>query len=123
MTMLYFQILASIFILFVFQRIVDRYHEARIPKSELVLWVVFWVVIAGAIWWPKGTDILANALGISRGYELVVASSLAMLFYLVFKLFTHVHQLQSQVTKLVRELSIQQRRIPDSNKSQENETN
>lgn len=119
--MLYFQLLATLFILFAMQRIIARYHEALIPRSEVSVWMIFWILVAGAIWWPRGTDIIANALGISRGYELVVASSLALLFYLVFKLFSHVHQLQSDLTRLVRELAIQQQKEPPSqNQSHEN---
>jgi small membrane protein len=121
--MLYFQLLASLFILFAMQRIVARFHEARIPRSEVLVWVIFWLIVAGAVWWPEGTDIIANFLGISRGYELVVASSLAVLFYVVFKLFSHVHQLQSDLTKLVRELAIQQHQEPVKPEHQEHGSN
>lgn len=110
--MLWFQVLASIFILFTLQRILSRYQDARIPKSEVLVWVIFWLVIASAVWWPRGTDILANALGISRGYELVVASSLALIFYLTFKLFSHVHKLEGQMTDLVRRLTIEKHEEP-----------
>lgn len=110
--MLIFQIIATMFIVFALQRVNSRYKEARIPRSEVLVWVVFWIIVAAAIWYPRGTDIIANAIGISRGYELVVAVSLALLFFLVFKLFTHVHQLQTQMTELVRKLAIQQHHDP-----------
>ncbi len=106
--MLIFQIIASVFILFAMQRILTRYKQARVPKSEVLIWLLFWFFVAIAVWWPRGTDLIANALGISRGYELVVAVSLALLFFMVFKLFTHVHQLHAQMTDLVRKLAIQQ---------------
>lgn len=112
LSMLIFQIIATMFIVFALQRVNSRYKEARIPRSEVLVWVVFWIIVAAAIWYPRGTDIIANAIGISRGYELVVAVSLALLFFLVFKLFTHVHQLQTQMTELVRKLAIQQHHDP-----------
>lgn len=111
--MFLFQSLATIFILFVMIRVVARYRDARIPKSEIWVWLIFWSVIAIAIWWPRGTDILANYLGISRGYELVVAISIAILFYLMFKVFTHLHQLQYQTTKLVRKLALEKYEEPE----------
>lgn len=119
--MLYFQLLATVFILFAIQRIYTRYQDARIPRSEVWVWIIFWLIIAAAVWWPQATDKLANILGISRGYELVVASSLALLFYLQFKLFSHVHQLEGQLTDLVRELAVQQKQHKYSQESHEDD--
>lgn len=104
--MFVFQLIATIFILLVIQRVVGRFHAGRIPKSEMMIWVIFWLLLAGAVWWPRGTDIIANKLGISRGYELIVAMSLAALFYLNFQLFSHIHHLEQQLTKLVRNLAL-----------------
>jgi len=105
--MILFQLLASVFIIIAIGRIVTRFREARIPKSEVWVWLIFWAVVAGAVWWPKGTDIVANYLGISRGYELIVAASLAILFYLMFKVFSHIHELQYQTTQLIRKLAVE----------------
>lgn len=108
--MIWFQILATLFIIFAINRIVNRYRQERVPKSEIIVWLVFWLIVAAAIWWPRGTDIAANWLGISRGYELVVAMSLAVLFYLMFQVFSHLNKLQRQTTELVRQLAIKEHR-------------
>ena len=103
--MFVFQVLASLFIIFVINRVVKKYHEKRLPKSELLVWSVFWLLITAAIWWPKGTDVLAQALGITRGADLIMAGSIAILFYMLFKVFSQLFQLQREVTLLTRKLS------------------
>lgn len=113
--MLFFQLLASVFILFTVQRIVKRYQQELIPKSELFVWLVFWAGLAGAIWWPRGTDIVAHWLGVSRGVDLVVTASLAVIFYLVFQIFSHVHRLQRELTQLVRKLAIKEQEAKQGN--------
>lgn len=105
--MIVFQLFASIFILFALWRIIQRYREKRLPKSEVVVWCCFWALISAAVWWPHGTDVLARAVGVSRGADLVFAASVALVFYLLFQLFSHVHQLQRDVTDLVRRLAIE----------------
>lgn len=106
--MLVFQLLASIFILAVLNRILSKYKEKRIPKSEVIVWFVFWFIAAGAIWWPKTTDKLAQLVGVTRGVDLIVTASVAVIFYLLFKVFSHLHQIDRQLTKLVRNLSLQE---------------
>jgi hypothetical protein len=106
--MLFFQILASLFILFAINRIMTRYRQELIPKSEIAVWLFFWALVAVAIWWPHGTDIVASWLGVSRGVDVVVTASLAVIFYLMFQVFSHVHKLQRELTQLVRKLAIKE---------------
>lgn len=104
--MLFFQLLATAFILVAINRIVTRYRQELIPKSEILVWIIFWAGVAVAIWWPRGTDILAQWLGVSRGVDLIVTASLAVIFYLLFQIFSHVHRLQRELTQLVRKLAM-----------------
>ena len=106
--MLFFQLLATVFILVAIQRILKRYQQERLPKSEIVVWLVLWLIVSVAIWWPKGTDLLAHALGVTRGVDVVVTASLAIIFYLLFSLFSQVQRLQQQITQLVRKMAMDQ---------------
>ena len=115
--MLIFQILASIFILFVLSRVFARYRDKQVPKSEVIVWIVFWLVIALAVWWPSGTDVLAKAVGVSRGVDLILAASVAVIFYSLFKLFSQVHSQQREITELVRKLGLEEHK--DESKSNE----
>ena len=104
--MLFFQLLATVFMAFAVNRIVTRYREELLPKSEMVVWCVFWVLVAAAIWWPRGTDMIARLLGVSRGADVIFAGSIAVIFYMLFGILSHVHRLQRELTQLVRSLAI-----------------
>lgn len=104
--MLFFQLLATIFMAFAVHRIVTRYRAELLPKSEMVVWCVFWLLVAVAIWWPRGTDIIARVLGVSRGADVIFAGSIAVIFYMLFGILSHVHRLQRELTQLVRSLAI-----------------
>lgn len=104
--MLFFQLLASLFIVIAVYRILTRYRQELVPKSEILVWLVLWLIVSVAIWWPRGTDIVAGWLGVTRGVDVIVTASLAIIFYLLFVVFSHVHRMQQQITQLVRKLAI-----------------
>ncbi len=114
--MLFFQILASLFIAFAVNRIVTRYHSQLLPKSEMVVWCVFWLLVAVAIWWPRGTDVIAKLLGVSRGADVIFAASIAIIFYLLFGILSHISRLQRELTQLVRSLAILEDKKQGENK-------
>lgn len=114
--MLFFQALATIFILVSINRIVGKYRNELVPKAEMIVWIVFWLIVATAVWWPRGTDIIARALGVSRGADVIFAASIALIFYLLFGLFSHVHRLQRELTQLVRSLAILEERKKNETK-------
>ncbi|MBI4121904.1 MAG: DUF2304 family protein [Parcubacteria group bacterium] len=117
--MLFFQLLATLFILVAIHRIITRYRQELIPRSEIVVWLVFWLLVTVAIWWPRGTDILARSLGVSRGVDVIVTASLAAIFYLLFQLFSHVHRLQRELTTLVRALAIKEHKASQAGQARE----
>lgn len=114
--MLFFQILGSIFIAFAVNRIVSRYRQELLPKSEMIVWCVFWALVATAIWWPHGTDVIAQLLGVSRGADVIFAASIAVIFYLLFGILSHISRLQRELTQLVRSLAIRDEKNKGSDK-------
>ena len=59
-----------------------------------------------AFWWPNGTTILANNLGIGRGADLILYISIVILFYLVFKLHVKLESVGRDIAKVVRQDSL-----------------
>lgn len=73
-----------------------------------LLWAALWLVGGVVIAFPDLTAILAHALGISRGVDLMIYLSVLCAGVGFFMMYSHVQRLQMQLTTLVRELSIQQ---------------
>lgn len=68
------------------------------------------VVVAGivAVLWPMVTTYIANAIGVGRGTDLLLYVLVVVFVYNVVATTQRIHQLESKVIVLTRELAIQQ---------------
>jgi len=60
-----------LFILYVLSRVSVRFRRGDITGREFGVWIIFWLLVAAATLWPQGTDILAQAVGVGRGADLL----------------------------------------------------
>lgn len=61
---------------------------------------------------PNLMSKIADILGVGRGVDAIVYTTLAILLYLVYKLFERTERLEREITKLVREIAIKDRYEP-----------
>ena len=80
----------------------------QIRRSIGSLWILFWISCASAILQPDITRILAKALGIGRGADLVMYCGLLATAIGFFFLYLRFRQLEANITKLVRHMAIQE---------------
>lgn len=101
------QIIALIFILFFLLRLIQQRKNKDLRKNEFYLWFSFWSIGALAIIFIKQLDKLVASLGFSgAGINFLLYLSLFTLFYLVFKLRLKIAKMDSQITKIVREITL-----------------
>ncbi len=96
------QVILIIFAVFVILKITLRFKERKISLNEFIFWLALWLVIGLVIWLPATATFFANLVGIGRGSDLAVYSAILLLFYLVFRIFVKLDDLEAQITKLVR---------------------
>ena len=72
-----------------------------------MLWSVVWLTALIVVLSPPTTSKMANFLGIGRGVDFVLYVSLAILFYLVFRLYVMIEDLRHEITYLVRQIALQ----------------
>jgi len=60
----------------------------------------------GFVWWPDSTVIVANYLGIGRGTDLILYISLAVIFFILFRLHVKIESIGRDITKVVRKDSL-----------------
>lgn len=101
------QIVLLIFIMFAASRAVLQFRGGSLRFGGLLFWLFIWVVALIAIFYPEETTKLARLAGIGRGADVILYVSIAILFYLVFRLHVYMEDLRSQVSKLIREISLQ----------------
>jgi hypothetical protein len=78
-----------------------------VRKRILIFWLTVWAAGSIAIVWPHSTAVVAHALGIGRGADLVLYSSVLVMFVAFFYVYTRFRRVDRQLTLLVRRLAIQ----------------
>lgn len=86
--------------------------------------LIFWTCIFGlgftAELFPNLTTEIAQKAGITRGVDAVVYTSIALLFYLVFRLYVYLEDIRKEITTLIRMIAIKDKSSHDHNKSSQN---
>ncbi len=89
--------------------VILRYRQRKIGTVAFLLWLVLWTGAAAVIMFPMSTVILARILGIGRGADLVLYTSLIFTLYLLFRLHVRLDQVNREVTQIVRALALRER--------------
>ena len=101
-----FQTLFSLFALFAIISVLGKKRSGLLSTGGTVFWILFWLLAVVFVWWPSSTVILANFFGIGRGSDLVLYVSLAVVFFILFRLSVKIEGLNRDITKVVREKSL-----------------
>ncbi|MSU75502.1 MAG: DUF2304 family protein [Candidatus Magasanikbacteria bacterium] len=98
-----------IFFIFALSRVVMRWRAKELSLGALILWSIFWIIAGIVVVTPNITFYFAHLVGIGRGADLVVYVSLALLFFIVFRLMVVVERQKREITKLTRMIALEAR--------------
>jgi hypothetical protein len=105
--MLASQIFLSTIILFILVKtIVNLRREKLIDKTFYWLWIGFWLLVLFLIHFTGILSSLAHLLGIGRGVDLAVYTSIILIFYLLFVFFKRLNKIEKEITKIVRGIAV-----------------
>ncbi len=102
------QVILIIFFLFASFKVLGRWRTGELSGGVVVMWLLFWIVATIVALIPDITFRVAHLVGIGRGADLVVYLSLAILFFMVFRLMVKVERINRDITKLTRQLALMQ---------------
>ena len=94
------------FIVFAIWRTSLRYQKKDITGRELIIWLIFWFLVALAAIWPKKTDVIAQWLGVERGADLLVYISIIVIFFLLFRLIVKLEKIDRAITEIIRDRAL-----------------
>lgn len=100
------QIFIIFFAVFAIIRTVRQFHRGVLTRMWLLFWILFWTSTGIVAALPQTTDVIAKFVGVGRGADVVIYVSLLALFYLVFRLYVKIEQVEGEITRLVRKLSL-----------------
>ncbi len=89
-------------VLFFYSRAVLRLKDGQITLWEFTFWTIIWGGVAVAIFIPTLLSKISQSVGITRGLDLVVPLALIIVFYMVFRSYIKIEQLEQDLTKMTR---------------------
>jgi hypothetical protein len=104
--MILLQVLGTLFLFFAISRVLLRWHDQSLSTRELVFWCLVFAGILIVLLFPDLTVKVAHLLGITRGTDVVVYGSVVLLFYLVFRIYVRLENIQHQMILLFRALAL-----------------
>lgn len=106
------QIVLLIFVMFAASRAILQFRGGSIRFGSLLFWLLIWAAALVVIFYPEETTKLAKLVGIGRGVDIILYASIAILFYLVFRLHVYMEDLRTELSRLIREISLHEVKKP-----------
>jgi hypothetical protein len=104
---IFLQLVIVAFVLFAMSRVIIRFHDHQMTLAEVLLWSFVWIGLAVATLLPNVAHVFSRWLGISRPIDILVYGSIALLLYLVFRLYIQIENANFQITRITRALAIE----------------
>lgn len=96
------QIVLVLFALFAFSRALVGVRRGTLRVGPFVLWSLFWGAVVVVAFRPETTAAVAHVFGVGRGADLAIYLALLLVFFLMFRLFARIEDLERQLTRFVR---------------------
>lgn len=107
-----FQYLVIIVLVLLAWATVRAAMRGGIRKRIATFWLLVWSAVGVAALWPRSTLLVARALGIGRGADLVMYSSVLAMLIGFFYIYTRFRRLDRSLTLLVRRLAVDHPVLP-----------
>ena len=104
------QIIVLVFVVFAASRVILRAKDKKISVTELFFWLAVWAGLTGVVFFPELTAPAAAFLDVGRGIDVIIYMSIGLLFYLIFRLYVKIEELQQDVTAVVRKEAIDRKK-------------
>jgi small membrane protein len=97
------QIMAVGFVTFAMSRAILRAKDKKISTIELFFWLAIWGGLIIVVFFPGITSVIADIVGIGRGIDVIVYTSIGLLFYLIFRLYVKLEEVEREITLVIRD--------------------
>lgn len=108
---MFIQSITIVVVLALLARIASQLKRKQITLKEALLWSTLWFGVGVVVLYPKLTDQLAAYIGLqsAKGIDLVVYLAVALVFYLVFRIFVRIERMEHDITKIVRQVALKEK--------------
>lgn len=103
---MFIQAILSFFILFALSRVVLQVRQTKLTLGGFLFWSGLFIFALAGVLEPNITTYVARFLGIGRGADAVIYASIALLFYLIFRLSIALEDTRREISELVRRIAL-----------------
>ena len=93
-----------------------RFRENKMSPGMLLIWGVIWIILIALSIFPAGTGYFAALTGIGRGLDVILILGLIGCYYLIFRIYNMIENIEQEITLLVREMALHRENIEEDNK-------
>jgi hypothetical protein len=101
-----FQVLLLVCILMLLVASIVALIRGWTGRQAGVVWIVICLAAGVAILWPDSTSVLARALGIGRGADLVFYCAIVVLLFGIWMMYVRLRRVRREITLLVRHVAL-----------------
>jgi len=105
---MYIEVITTIVVLYFISRVLVRLKKRELSIREGFAWMILWAGVGFIVLYPRVADYAAELIGLktATGIDLVVYIAVAVLFYLLFRIFVRIERIEHAITKIVRTVAL-----------------
>ncbi len=84
-----------------------RLKNGKMSIGMASLWIIIWAAVIWISIFPESTNLFASLTGIGRGLDAVLIFGLILSYYLIFRMYSMIENMDREITLLVREIALQ----------------
>lgn len=103
------QIFALIFAIFAMFKVIWQLRDNKISGESAIFWLFIWTLTILIVVFPRTMSYMATLTGVGRGVDVVVYVAIITLFYLIYRIYIKIENIERELTLIVREIAISKR--------------
>jgi hypothetical protein len=100
------QLIIVVFIGLMVYGLVQKLQKRELSAPFFIVWLLFWLAIGVLVLFPVILEHIATWVGVARGVDVAIYSSILVLFYSTFRIMTRLERIERQNAEVVRQIAL-----------------
>jgi hypothetical protein len=83
-------------------------RKKKLTINEFIFWGSMWVILILLSIFPDVSHVIAGFFGFGRGLDFFIVASILLIFYLIFRIFIKLEEIDSRITRLARNIALKE---------------
>lgn len=84
-----------------------RFRDSKMSLGMLLFWSIIWIILICLSLFPTETSHIATLTGIGRGLDVILILGLIGCYYLIFRIYNAIENIEQEITLLVRKIALE----------------